>query len=212
MTEQKRIFDKNIERVESICNLYSALKDAKQKDSKEYTMTDMLRAAVVLLHSSFEEYFRNTLILWLPQKADDNYLKEIPIITKAGKRAEKLFLNDLAKLSGHSIDDVIQLSVSEHIQRTTFNDRAEIKKWTDRIQIDLSSLSEDILKTVDTAVHRRHKIVHEADTNRDKNNVDRITGITDTTVIGWIDAYIKLVEHIDKQVYEWSNEYGQTNS
>ena len=76
MSEYKAIFDKNIERVESLNALYVKLKQDEQKDSKDYKLTDILRSEVVFLHSAFEEYFRCVLIEWLPVKASDETLKE----------------------------------------------------------------------------------------------------------------------------------------
>lgn len=206
MTEYKQIFDKNIERVESICRLYSSLKEAKQKDSKDYVLTDMLRAAVVFLHSSFEEYFRKIIIDLLPKKANDDTLKQIPISLYAGtKRPEKLYLSDLSKYRNLSINKVIEESVSKHMELKSFNNAEEIRGWLSKVAIDFSTY--DKFEIIDKAVNRRHKIVHEADTNRTDNG-ERITGIKSGDLKPWIESYCELVDLIETQIKKWENENG----
>ena len=56
MTEietHKLLFNRNIERVCSLRKMYNSLKSDEVKEGKEYKFTDILRSAVVLLHSSF---------------------------------------------------------------------------------------------------------------------------------------------------------------
>lgn len=206
MTEKGVIFEKNIERVESITNLYSSLKEESRKDTKDYTLTDMLRAAIVLLHSSFEEYFRLVLIQWLPTKADDNTLKDIPIALHAGnKRTEKIYLNDLSKYRGKTIDEVIRDSVTEHMALKSFNSQEEIRGWLSKVGIIVDDFNG--FDAIDKAVKRRHKIVHEADTNRSGAR-ERLSAIKPTDIATWISAYKNLVINIDKQCEKWEKQNG----
>lgn len=203
MTSYKENFDKNLDRVKSLHSLYIKLKEEDLKDSKDYKLTDILRAEIVLMHSSFEEYFRSVLIEWLPIKASDETLKEFPISLKAGKKAEKLFLNDLAHYRGKTIDEIIQESVSETMQLKSFNNEGEIRSWCSRIGISLEKFNG--MREIDAAVHRRHKIVHEADTNRNSNS-QRLQSISPGNVAPWIKAYESLVDFIDKTITEWEKE------
>ena len=66
MSIYKDVFDRNIDRVKSLCALYNSLKTNEVKEGKDYKFTDVLRSAIVFLHSSFEEYFRNVLRDVLP--------------------------------------------------------------------------------------------------------------------------------------------------
>lgn len=66
MSAYKDVFDRNIDRVKCLCALYNSLKTNAIKESKGYKFTDILRSAIVFLHSSFEEYFRNVLRGVLP--------------------------------------------------------------------------------------------------------------------------------------------------
>ena len=200
MSVYKENFGKNIERVKSLHSLYIKLKEEGLTDSKDYRLTDILRAEIVFLHSSFEEYFRSVLVEWLPIKASDETLKEFPISLKAGKKAEKLFLNDLAHYRDRTIDEIIQESVLETMQLKSFNNEGEIRSWCSKIGITLENFSG--LHEIDAAVHRRHKIVHEADTNRNGNG-QRLQPITPGSIAPWIKAYEDLVRLIDDTITEW---------
>lgn len=200
MSAYKENFDKNLERVKSLHSLYIKLKQENLRDSTNYKLTDILRAEIVLLHSSFEEYFRNILIDWLPIKASDETLKEFPISLKAGKKAEKLFLNDLAHYRGKTIDEIIQKSVLESMQLKSFNNEREIRSWCSKIGISLENFNG--MHEIDAALNRRHKIVHEADTNRSDNG-QKLQPINPGNVIPWIKAYEDLVNLIDGIITEW---------
>lgn len=202
MSAYKENFDKNLQRVKSLHSLYIKLKEEDLKDSKDYKLTDILRAEIVLLHSSFEEYFRSVLIEWLPIKASDDTLKEIPISLKAGKKAEKLFLNDLAHYRGKTIDEIIQESVLETMQLKSFNNEREIRGWCSKIGITLEKFNG--MREIDAAVYRRHKIVHEADTNRSATS-QRLQSINPGNITPWIKAYEGLVNLIDDTITEWED-------
>lgn len=205
MSIYKTIFDENISRVEGLNSLYTKLKQDDQKDGKNYKLTDILRAEIVLLHSSFEEYFRCVLIDWLPTKASDETLKEIPISIKAGRKPEKLFLSDLAHYRGKQINDIIRESVAETMKLKSFNNEVEIKQWCAKIGISLDDFAK--LKEIDKAVHRRHKIVHEADSNRNEAGENsRLQAVKPADVLTWILAYKELVELLESKVCEWEKE------
>ena len=206
MSKHKEIFESNLKRVESLCSIYTQLRNDKESDvNKEYRFTDMLRAATVFLHSSFEEYFRRVLIEWLPVKGSEETLKTIPISLKAGKRAEKLFLNDLAHYRDRSVNDIIEESVAESMKLTSFNSEEEIRLWCSKIGIDLGSNHN--IREIDKAVKRRHKIVHEADLNRDVlGSSERLRPIRPGEITPWIEAYRSLVNVIESKITEWEEE------
>lgn len=210
MTELGAIFEKNMERVEGITKLYSSLKDDNHRYTKEYLLTDMLRAATVFLHSSFEEYFRSMLIQWLPIKADENTLKSIPIALHAGnKHVDKIYLNDLSKYRNMTIDEVLRQSVEEHMKLKSFNSQEDIRIWLSKIEINVDECTG--FKEIDKAIKRRHKIVHEADTNKSETK-ERLSSIKPNEVTKWIISYKQLVTIIDRQIEKWEKKDEQTNS
>lgn len=204
MSTYKNIFDTNIGRVESLNALYSKLKDDNQADSKDYKLTDILRSSIVFLHSAFEEYFRNILIEWLPIKANDETLKSIPISTNVGKKPEKLFLSDLAHYRDKTVNELIKISVAETLKQKSFNSEGDIRAWCSKIGINLDDFHG--IKDIDKAVQRRHKIVHEADMDKMNGSKEKLTLIYPGMITPWKEAYISLVELIDKQVSQWEEE------
>lgn len=203
MSKYKSIFDENIKRVEGLNELYNKLKKRNERDSNTYKLTDSLRAGVVFLHSAFEEYFRCVLVEWLPVKANEETFKQIPIALRAGKKPERIFLNELAKYKEKTVNDIICESIDEHMKLQSFNNEESIRRWCSKIGIDLSDFSK--MREIDKAVHRRHKIVHEADMKKDnENETGKLTGITSRELGAWTKAYKDLVDVIESQIEEWN--------
>lgn len=87
--QYKQLFDRNIERVRSLRKIYNSLKNDDVKGGKEYKFTDILRSAVVLLHSSFEEYYRSVLSSVLPKVCTEDDLKNMSFLGSAGNHKDK---------------------------------------------------------------------------------------------------------------------------
>lgn len=209
MTYNREIFDENIMRVDSLCKMYSDMKDKNQNpSSKTFQQTDILRAAVVFLHSSFEEYFRSILIEWLPEKAEDDVFNNIPLPSNKelkSKKKEKFQLNDLLAFKSETVNEVLKEAVNQRMELVSFNKYGDICTWSKNCSISLLGFSQG--DTIEKCVQRRHKIVHEADIDKGKDGTKSIlSGIKDTTVLKWKNAYIELADTIDKQITEWVSE------
>ena len=208
MSEYLSIFNSNIERVDGLCNLYTKLKIDQVPDSNVYKLSDMLRAATVLLHSSFEEYYRNIITQWLPSKGNENTLNDINLPSDAGKRGQKYTLFSLLEYKDKTVNDVFIESIKAHMSRTTFNSYSEICAWGTKIGLNFRSFNDLETKysdDIDKAVSRRHKIVHEADTLRnEEKQSNRLSPITPGMVLQWKTSYKRLVEMIDAQVDSWA--------
>lgn len=202
MSKYKEIFDENINRVEGLKILYVKLKEEEKRDSKSYRLTDLLRAATVFLHAAFEEYFRSILKEWLPIKASNETLKQIPIAINAGKHAEKLYLSDLANYRDKNCAEIISESVAEDLKLRSFNSEKDIRIWCGKAKIELGCCKD--LEQIDHAVQRRHKIVHEAD-NKPKKEGEKgiLAQIKPTDLEPWISAYKSLVDCIEEQIEKW---------
>lgn len=211
MSLHKVTFDENIKRVESLCKIYTSLKtDNKSDSSKEYKFTDILRAAQVFLHSSFEEYFRNIITDWLVYKGNEDALKTVNLPEDAGSRGKKYTLVELRRYGDKTINELFQLSIREEMSQVSFNNYTDIKNWMNKINLS-SNLFEDA-STLDKAIHRRHKIVHEADLTPEKSGDAkyRLTKIQPSDIDQWKKAYIALVEEIERQVVMWEEEKNTT--
>lgn len=202
MTEietHKILFDRNIERVCSLRKMYNSLKSDEVKEGKEYKFTDILRSAVVLLHSSFEEYYRSILGCILPKTCTEDDLKNMSFLGSAGNHKDKITLGGLIKVREKTVDQLITESIRESLSFTSFNDYQDIVSWSKKIKIDLSEFKDQ--DKLNKLIHRRHKIVHEAD-NAKSDDEYALAPIRENSVEEWIEVVRNLVELIDREVHE----------
>ena len=202
MTEietHKLLFDRNIERVCSLHKMYNALKTDEVKEGKEYKFTDILRSAVVLLHSSFEEYYRSILGCILPKTCTEDDLKNMAFLGSLGNHKDKITLGGLIKVREKTVDQLITESIRESLSFTSFNNYKDIASWSKKIKIDLSEFKYQ--EKLNKLIHRRHKVVHEADNAK---SVDKyaLAPIRENSVEEWIEVVRNLVEIIDKEVHK----------
>ena len=197
--QYKQLFDRNIERVCSLRKIYNSLKTDDVKEGKEYKFTDILRSAVVLLHSSFEEYYRSVLSSILPKVCTEDDLKNMSFLGSAGNHKDKISLGGLLKLRKKTVDQLITESIREALSFTSFNDYQDIVSWSKKIRIDLSEFKDQ--EKLNKLIIRRHKIVHQAD-NANDNDKYALSPIRENTVEEWIEIVCNLVEIIDKEIHK----------
>lgn len=204
LEQYKQLFDRNIERVCSLRKMYNSLKTDNIKEGKDYKFTDILRAAVVLLHSSFEEYYRSVLGYILPKICTEDNLKNMSFLGSDGNHKAKITLGELIKLREKTVDQLITESIQETLNFTSFNNYQDIVSWSGKIKIDLCGFKEQ--EKLDNLIQRRHKIVHEADKAK-KDDKYALTPIRDDTVEEWINVVCGLVELINEEVHK-ERKYG----
>ena len=123
MSEQLTRFDRNIARVDNMCELFEQVKETPKRPTVKEG--DILRAAVVFLHSALEDYLRGILIDWLPSKGDKKAIDGISLFTSEN-RAEKFYLGTLLEFSNMKVSELISESVRVHMSRVSFNDVQDI--------------------------------------------------------------------------------------
>lgn len=199
MSVQKNVFDDNIKRVIALKNIYNVIGPGS---SSRYKRTDILRAATVLLHSSFEEYYRGVVTEWLPKKGNESALKVVALPEDAGRNKASYSLYDLMqKHSSKTVKELFEESVEEHMSRSSFNSYSEICSWGNKIGIDFHAYNK--ASELDKAIKRRHKIVHEADLQLDSSGKKTVNSIKESDVDSWIQAYRELVDVIEGQISTW---------
>ena len=165
----------NLERVQSLVDLYD------QVESKSGpTKTDTLRAAVVFLHATLEDVVRTALELRLPQASPEN----LGLIFATGKAKPGISMTELAKYRGKSVDDLIGTRIDAYLERSNFNNVANLIMALKRIDLE-TSLLEPHKDDLAAMMKRRHWIVHRADHSRDASGPGPIGVKTVTT---WKDA------------------------
>ena len=200
MSKHKDTFDRNIDRVKSLCALYNSLRNNDVKEGKDYRFTDVLRSAVVCLHSSFEEYYRSVLRDVMPVTCTQEDLSKFQFISKEGKHFEKMSVSGLLQYKGKSVDSVIAEIIGDTLDNSSFNNYRDINDWAQRIKVDLTEFKSQAI--LEKMIKRRHKIVHEADNNKKSasNNPYSLTPIQESVVMEWISVVHELVSLIDVQI------------
>jgi hypothetical protein len=119
---QSRLLN-NLSRVESLVLVRKAIRDSNQKIKP--VKSDILRAAVVVLHAALEDYLRSLSLVYLPASTEQA-LNKIPLIGASGHRPEKFQLGALLAHKHRKVSKLIELSVAEHLKSTTYNNIPQI--------------------------------------------------------------------------------------
>ena len=146
----------NLSRVSLLLELRESL---EQQAPGRIGGTEVLRAAVVLLHASLEEFTRELVRRLLPH-ADAEALGKIPMLGSGNK--EKSELGDLAKHRGKTVTELLQLSVEAMLERKTFNHTTEIKNALKPL-IGWPAECDMKLEPLEPLMQRRHEIAHRGD-------------------------------------------------
>lgn len=186
-------FDKNFSRIDKLLKLYKTHLAVNDIGSRG----DVLRAIVVLTHSTLEDFLRNILRWKLPSCTPEILNK----VTLAGKmRKTKLEFKDILDFRGSTVDEVVQKSINEYLSMVSFNNSSNITSHLNNIGIDLEPL-ETYLGKLDTMIKRRHNIVHKADRTNDEDiSKTRIKTITLKQVESWITNVDNFVTDLSIQL------------
>jgi hypothetical protein len=159
--EIARRFELNFARAKSTGHvLRDALPGASGRPS--VATTDLLRGSVVFLHASLEDLLRSVLAWKLPL-ADPKQLEDVPLV--GTKPRSRHTMADVAAHCGISVDELIARSVSASLERSNFNDVAEVASALARSGIS-SSVLDPYGSHLAAMMSRRHWIVHRADRNQ----------------------------------------------
>lgn len=188
-------FEENIGRVESLVDVYVGLRGPHQ-GRRPVNSSDMLRAAVVMLHAALEDFFRSLARERLPF-AQPASLDAIPLAGTGIARAEKFTLAAVAKFKGQTVDELVEDSIAEYLDRSSYNHPGELKRLVSDLGVDATTIHAD-WDTVGAMMDRRHWIVHQADRNpnRGQRGHQRAKSLGEWKVRVWIEAVRDLVEEV----------------
>ena len=120
---------------------------------------DVFRAAVVFIHAYLEDFLRTVAGVLLPD-ADEATLNTIPLAGLG--RAEKFPLGKLVQHKGKLVEEVLRMSVTEYLDRSTFNSTVEISLLLEKLGFQVADHNERF-PSIGAMIQRRHQIVHRAD-------------------------------------------------
>lgn len=173
----------NLDRVKHLVAVYGQLKQTSGRPTVE--QADILRAAVVFLHATLEDFLRG-LLEWKLPLAAPGHLIDVPFVGK--KSRANITLEDLAHYRGSSVDNVISRSVERHLERSNFNDPGEIDAVLERVGLS-KQLLDPHRSELGPMMSRRHWIVHRADRDsRSGSGQQAAVALDVSTVESWINA------------------------
>jgi hypothetical protein len=176
-------FTENIARVRNLVDIYSTHLSGSGGGRRSHSKTDVLRAAVVLLHAATEDLLRS-LAYWKLPSASGEVLAKIPLI--ATGPAAKFSLGDLSAHRGKAVDAVISESVNGYLERSNYNNTDEVASLLTSIGVSVVRVSTHFTQLAEV-MSRRHLIVHRADRDETGGRGNHsVRSIGPVTVSNWI--------------------------
>lgn len=177
-------YEPNLARVRKLVDAYRAIA-GPGPGRRSLDTIDVLRAAVVFLHATLEDVLRTLLARRWPTAGPEHPFDGIPV---APGRRDRVTLTDLASHRGKSVDDVVRESVNAYLERSNFNNVADVKTAMQRAGLDFEAIAPQA-SSLAAMMTRRHQIVHRADRQEiggSGNHAAASLGIS--TVEAWISA------------------------
>jgi hypothetical protein len=192
--EVQERFAQNVKRVKSVISLYPQSGSGR----REVSASDLLRAAVVLLHASFEDFLREVVLLRVAH-ATNKWLAQVPL-TGNREAPTKFDLGDLSAHRSKSIDAVIEESIRGHLEKSTYNNTMQVAGLLEGVGIEPKKVNAAFSK-VDAMMKRRHRIVHRADRNESTGSGHyKANSLAKPDVENWIRAVESTVDAICKEI------------
>lgn len=201
MSQAYETYQENIKRVKNFITLYQHATRGTGAGRKGVKETDILRAGVVFLHSTLEEYLR-TIILnakkELLMQNKESFQKVLDNVALPGDNSgksngKKYALTEFWDQRDKTIMDVISESLNDKVGYLTFNEYSQIVASLKDIGINLGR-NYNVDGMIDNYIKRRHKIVHEADKNSTSGRGNfHSTAINTKMLTAWIDAVDTMV-------------------
>jgi len=152
--EYNRRIAVNLRRVEDLVNF------AQDNRLPPLIKDDILRAAVVLLHATLEDFLRYIGGRYIPSGGED-VLDKIPVVGLPD-RSERLTLGKLAKHRDKTVDQLIIESVEARLDKRSFSSTNEVTSLLASIGVPNSEV-ETYYSSLSELIARRHGIVHKGD-------------------------------------------------
>ncbi len=192
--------DKNFSRVDNLIKIYEDYLQGTGKGRRPALKTDILRSAVVLLHSTLEDFLRSIFILKGSSLSKDK-LNQVPLAgVFFNGRPTKFFLGELIEHNHKSVGALIQESIEEYASLKSFNNTTDVSSVLTDCGYTINHAIQKSLSSLGELINRRHKIVHEADRdNRQGKGLHGYQSISVTKVKLWRNVVDKVCLEIIKQ-------------
>ena len=189
-------FSLNIARVRNLVSIYRNQLSGPGKGRRGHLETDVLRAAVVLLHASMEDVLRS-LAYWKLPSAAPSVLEKVALV---GGANTKFHLGNLAAHRGKTVEQVIKDSVDAYLERSNYNNCDEVTGLLSSIGLNIAPVQR-YFPALESSMKRRHQIVHRADANPNTGRGShKVSSIAPKTLDGWIGNLENFANEVLSQV------------
>lgn len=188
----------NLSRAKSLVDLFERTSDNSIGSDDE--RSELLRAAVVFMHSSIEEIVRNLFVSRLPNASKDILNGLAYSAYPSNDRKNGVLLGDLLhNHAGRLVENVIFDAINSHVDRLNINNSDQLVAQLKKVQIDTVPLTH-LLEKLNLLMKRRHQIVHQMD-REDALDPDTrpISAITSRTVNEWFASVAEFHAEIIRQ-------------
>jgi hypothetical protein len=149
---------------------------------------EVLRSAVVFLHSSLEEVIRNLYLYRLPNVSAEK-LNTVPFAGhESSHRPKNIQLGDLLPYRGKFVENVIFESIDRYVDTFNLNSSTHLATC-----LNLANVPDEPMKKfyacLDSLMKRRHQVVHQMDrANRLDPLTEPVNDIDLSSVLSWKEA------------------------
>lgn len=153
-------FKQNLNRIN---NLMSAYRELDANDIGDIQVRkDVLRACVVLMHSTLEEVIRNLYLYRLP-KVDSKQLNKITFVGHtSSNRPSNILLGELLQYRDKLVSNVILASIESHVDTMNINSALQLAQCLEMAEIPVDTHNKYFAE-LESLMKRRHQIVHQMD-------------------------------------------------
>jgi hypothetical protein len=200
-------FTSNIKRIAYLVDVPIDLRESRDLDTMKLYTGEVYLAAVVLLHSSFEDCLREIARLGLSD-SDEETLDTVPLVGASRTGQPKKFsLGILSKHREKTVHQLIRESVSEFLDRMSFNSSSDIAYIVEKMGVDLSDLRRHFSE-LDEMISRRHQIVHKADLIGSPG-YEEVACIEGQDIVKWLSSVLAFIGDLATHLTCSSDKYTQ---
>jgi len=154
-------FDANFNRLQNLISMYHTLGGGNPGRSNA-SQLELLRATVVLTHSTLEDFLRS-MEIWKIPLSESEMLKDIWL--KDSYRLTKFNFQDLYKFRTLKVETLLENSIIHTLNHRSYNQPEDITRAIKNCGLVVTNDIKKLFPELKLLMNRRHHIVHQADKN-----------------------------------------------
>jgi len=154
-------FEANFTRLQNLLKMYHSLGGGNPGRSNT-SQLELLRATVVLTHSTLEDFLRS-LEIWKIPLSETDILKDIWL--KDNYRQVKFNFQDIYKHKNIRVKTLLEKSIVYTLNQRSYNQTQDIIRAINNCGLNVTEGIQELLPELNLLMNRRHHIVHQADKN-----------------------------------------------